>query len=459
MNTLRDKSVLILGLGETGLSLARYLHAQGARVRVADSRAEAPGIAALRRELPQAEVHCGPFGDELLQGIDRIAISPGVPLAEPLVQDALRRGVPVVGDVELLAQQLATNDYRRNTKVIATTGANGKTTVTSMVGAMCTAAGLDTQVAGNISPAVLDALCARAQQPQVWVLELSSFQLETTFTLDADAAAVLNVTEDHLDRYAGMDGYAAAKARIFQGKGAQILNRDDVRSAAMKLAGHRQFSFGLNPPPGANDWGIVREGAHIWLMQGVCKIMRANELQVSGLHNVANALAALALCRALDLPLAPLVSALRTFKGLPHRVEKVAEIAGVTYYDDSKGTNVGATEAALKGLGKPAVVILGGEGKGQDFMPLKDAVAQHARAAVLIGRDAPLIEHALSGCGKPVLQARDMEDAVCLATEQAQNGDAVLLSPACASFDMFRNYEQRAEVFVRAVRKLAEARV
>ena len=220
--------MLVLGLGETGLSLARYLGAQGARLRVADSRLEPPGIATLRRELPQAEVHCGPFGDELLQGIDRIAISPGVPLAEPLVQRAIARGIPVEGDIELLAQQLATNDYRRNTKVIAITGANGKTTVTSMVGAMCAAAGLDTQVAGNISPAVLDALRGRRQQPQVWVLELSSFQLETTYTLDADAAAVLNVTEDHLDRYAGsMDAYAAAKARIFRGSGAQIVNRDD----------------------------------------------------------------------------------------------------------------------------------------------------------------------------------------------------------------------------------------
>jgi len=458
LKQLAGQSVLVLGLGETGLSLARWLTAHGAQVCVADSRAAPPGIDILHREMPQVDVYCGPFRDEALDGIDRIAISPGVPLADPFVQRAIARGIPVEGDIELLAQQLATNDYRRNTKIIAITGANGKTTVTSMVGAMCAAAGLDTQVAGNISPAVLDALRARTQQPQVWVLELSSFQLETTATLDADAAAVLNVTEDHLDRYAGMEGYAAAKARIFRGKGAQILNRDDARSAAMKLAGRRQFSFGLNPPPGANDWGIIREGAHIWLMQGARKIMRADELQVSGLHNVANALAALALCRALELPLVPLVSALRSFKGLPHRVEKVAEIAGITYYDDSKGTNVGATEAALQGLGKHAVVILGGEGKGQDFTPLRAAVADHARAVVLIGCDAPLIEQALSGCGKPVLHARDMEDAVRLATEQAQHGDAVLLSPACASFDMFRNYVQRAEVFVQAVHKLAEAR-
>jgi UDP-N-acetylmuramoylalanine--D-glutamate ligase len=458
LKQLRGQSVLVLGLGETGLSLARYLSTQGARLCVADSRLEPPGIATLRSDLPQAEVHCGPFGDELLQGMDRIAISPGVPMSEPVVQKAIARGIPVEGDIELLAQQLSTNDYRLTTKVIAITGANGKTTVASMVGAMCAAAGLDTQVAGNISPAVLDALRARDRQPQVWVLELSSFQLETTYTLDADAAVVLNVTEDHLDRYAGsMDAYAAAKAHIFSGHGVQVVNRDDVRSTAMKIAGRRRVSFGLNPPTSELDWGIVKDGTATWLMQGAQRIMRADELQVSGLHNVANALAALALCRALDMPLAPLVSALRVFKGLPHRVEQVADVCGVTYYDDSKGTNVGATEAALKGMGRPAVVILGGDGKGQDFSPLKEAVAKHARAVVLIGRDAPLIERAIAGCGKPVSRARDMDEAVRLSAGHAQPGDAVLMSPACASFDMFRNYLHRAEAFIAAVRELEAA--
>jgi UDP-N-acetylmuramoylalanine--D-glutamate ligase len=450
-----EQFVLILGLGETGLSLARYLGVQGAKLRVADSRAEPPGIATLRSEFPQADVHCGDFSEELLKDIDRIAISPGVPLAAPLVQRAIARGIPVEGDIELLAQQLATNDYRLTTKVVAITGANGKTTVTSMVGAMCAAAGLDTQVAGNISPAVLDALRARKQQPQVWVLELSSFQLETTYTLDADTAVVLNVTEDHLDRYAGsMDAYAAAKARIFRGNGVQIVNREDMRSAAMLFSGRKQLSFGLNTPSNAQDWGIAHDGTATWLMQGTQKILRADELQVSGMHNVANALAALALCRSLGMPLQPLVRALKDFKGLPHRVEKVAEVNGITYYDDSKGTNVGATEAALKGLGKPAIVILGGDGKGQDFSPLKEAVAQHARAAILIGRDAPLIEKALQGCGKPLLKAKDMDDAVNIATANALTGDAVLMSPACASFDMYRSYLHRAEVFIAAVRKL-----
>ncbi len=232
----------------------------------------------------------------------------------------------------------------------------------------------------------------------------------------------------------------------------QVLNRDDARSMAMAIRGRRQASFGLDVPTGENDWGIMREGDVTWLVQGRQRIMRADELQVSGLHNVANALAALALCRSLNLPLAPLVEALRTFKGLPHRVEKVAEVNGVTYYDDSKGTNVGATEAALKGLGKPAVVILGGDGKGQDFSPLKQAVALHARAVVLIGRDAPLIERAINGCGKPILKARDMDEAVAIASANAQHGDAVLMSPACASFDMYRNYLHRAEAFIAAVR-------
>jgi UDP-N-acetylmuramoylalanine--D-glutamate ligase len=265
---------------------------------------------------------------------------------------------------------------------------------------------------------------------------------------------VLNVTEDHLDRYAGsMDAYAAAKARIFHGQGVQVLNRNDERSMAMQIAGRQQVSFGLNKPGSEHEWGITRDGEIVWLMQGAQKVMRADELQVSGMHNVANALAALALCRCLGMPLQPLVRALKAFKGLPHRVEKVALVNGVTFYDDSKGTNVGATEAALKGMGKPSVVILGGDGKGQDFSPLKAAVAQHARAVVLIGRDAPQIESAIAGCGKPVLHARDMEEAVTIASENAHSGDAVLMSPACASFDMYKNYLQRAEAFIAAVKK------
>jgi UDP-N-acetylmuramoylalanine--D-glutamate ligase len=290
------------------------------------------------------------------------------------------------------------------------------------------------------------------------VLELSSFQLETTSTLKPDAATVLNISEDHLDRYAGMAEYIAAKARIFaaeNSRGVQVLNRDDAATLAMSSLDRPLRTFGLDTSPvTGNHLGIVREGEEIWLMEGAERLLKASELPLVGLHNVANALAAIALCRAINLPLAPLLIALKNFKGLPHRVEKVAEIKGVIFYDDSKGTNVGATEAALKGLGRPAVIILGGEGKGQDFSPLRTAVTQHARAAVLIGRDADIIAQALRDSGVPILRASDMRSAVKIAAQQAQSGDAVLLSPACASFDMFKNYQHRAEQFIAAVRDL-----
>ena len=327
-----------------------------------------------------------------------------------------------------------------------------------MAGALCRAAGKMTAVAGNIGPAALSALMAcmdAGKLPEVWVLELSSFQLETTVSLEADAAAVLNVTDDHLDRYAGLDDYAAAKARIFAGSGAQVLNRQDVRVMDMALADRRRLTFGRDAPVGAEDFGL----ADGWLMLGSERLMRSDELAVSGLHNAANALAALALCRAIGLPMAPLVPALREFQGLPHRVERIAEINGVAWYDDSKGTNVGATVAALEGLGRKVVLIAGGDGKGQDFSPLGPALANHARALVLIGRDAMYIEAAVADCGVPIIHAQEMDQAVRKAAVAARAGDAVLLSPACASFDMFRDYVHRAEVYSLAVRELAEHRL
>ncbi|NNM69126.1 MAG: UDP-N-acetylmuramoyl-L-alanine--D-glutamate ligase [Gallionella sp.] len=466
MKIWSDKLVLVLGLGETGLSMLRYLSAQGARLRAADSRSAPAGLSEAAKHVAAQQLFCGAFQDSIFDDIDLIAISPGVPLADPVVARAVARGIPVVGDIELFAQRLAACDLRLRPKVIAITGSNGKTTVTSMVAHLCKSAGKDVLAAGNISPAVLDMMMRRgAQQPDVWVLELSSFQLETTSTLHADAATVLNVTEDHLDRYDGMDDYAAAKARVLIGCGVQVLNRDDGRSMGMARAGIPTITFGLNPPQPSlvregeirtalENFGIVHEAGDIWLMQGAQRLIRASELQLSGLHNVANALAALALCRAIGLEMPLLLAGLRSFKGLPHRVEKVAEIAGVTYYDDSKGTNVGATVAALRGLGKRAVVILGGEGKGQDFGPLNAAVKSHARAVVLIGRDAGLIASALQGCDVNIARAADMADAVRQASALAQANDAVLLSPACASFDMFRNYEHRAQVFIAAVEAL-----
>jgi UDP-N-acetylmuramoylalanine--D-glutamate ligase len=452
MSRHKNKSVLVLGLGETGLSMVRWLSDQSAHLRVADTRTAPPGLAEVRQYVASDQIFCGNFNDALFDGIEMIAISPGVPLRDPVVARAVARGIEVVGDIELFAQSLPSDDRPR---ILAITGSNGKTTVTSMVEHLCKAAGKDTVAAGNISPAVLDVVLERGvNQPEVWVLELSSFQLETTSSLNADAATVLNISEDHLDRYSDLSEYSAAKARIFAGCDVQVLNRDDERCMSMARMDCKTITFGLSKPDTASDFGIERANGEIWLVQGKKRLLKASELQVAGLHNVANSLAALALSRAIDFPMPILLDALRSFKGLPHRVERVAEIGGIIYYDDSKGTNVGATIAALQGLGCKSVLIAGGEGKGQDFSPLNPAVSRHARAVVLIGRDAPLIEDALDGSGVKVVRAADMNDAVRQASLLAQAGDAVLLSPACASFDMFRNYEHRAEVFVEAVNEL-----
>ena len=461
---LAGKSALVLGLGETGLSMARFLARRGARVRVADTREDPPGLSALGQHVPQAELALGAYRDAAFAGIDLIAISPGVPLATPQVRAAAARGIPVLGDIELFARTLRT--LAEPPQVLAITGTNGKTTVTALAGAMCKRSGLAAEVAGNISPAALDALmhCEDARhRPEVWVLELSSFQLETTRTLNAAAATVLNVSEDHLDRYEGMDAYAHAKARIFRGEGIQVLNRGDARSMGMAIAGRKQVSFGLDAPGGAEDFGLLRIDGALWLAQGATPLLALKELPLAGLHNAANALAALALARALDLSYAPLLAALREFKGLPHRLEKVAEVDGVAYYNDSKGTNVGATVAALAGFaelaagGARVVLIAGGEGKGQNFAPLAEPVSRYVRAAVLIGRDAELIARAIAASGVSALRAADMEDAVAQARARALPGDVVLLSPACASFDMYRNYPHRGEVFAACVNNIAHA--
>lgn len=461
---LANKDILVLGLGDTGLSCARWLAARGARVSVADSRAAPPHAARLAEILPDVILHTGPFHDARLQAADMLVVSPGIPLSDPAITRAVAAGVEAVGDVELFARAItAINRVRESTpasgepmQVLAITGSNGKSTVTAMCGDMCRMAGLTTCVAGNIGLPVLDALREIEQgtlpMPQVWVLELSSFQLETTTTLNARAATVLNLSEDHMDRYADMEAYAAAKARIFSGDGVQVLNRDDPRSMAMALTGRQVVTFGLDSCPSGDDFGLCENE----LCMGDEMLLPLADLPVAGLHNGANALAALALARTLGKPIEALLRGLVHFKGLPHRVEKVAEIAGVTYYDDSKGTNVGATEAALYGMGdRRAVVILGGDGKGQDFAPLKAAVESNARAVLLIGRDAPRIAAAIDGCGVATYLVDTLADAVDEAHRLAHPGDAVLLSPACASFDMFRNYIHRAEVFVAAVNTLA----
>jgi UDP-N-acetylmuramoylalanine--D-glutamate ligase len=452
---VKGKNVLVVGLGASGLSMARWLSRHGARVRVADSRESPPAIGLLQRDFPGLRMDTGPFRQASFDQMELLAMSPGVPLAEPLVQAAIRRGVPAVGDMELFAWARA---GMPQTRVIAITGSNGKSTVTEMTGALCRACGADTVVAGNIGLPVLDALSdieAAGTRDRSWhfVLELSSFQLETTSTLHADAATILNVSEDHLDRYPDMDAYAAAKAKVYQGPGVRVVNRDDVPSRGLAPSGSI-VTFGLDAPSHPHDWGVVRDSGGTWLAHGQDRLLQAGELQVAGLHNVANALAAMALGHAVGLPIDPMIPALRAFRGLAHRVEQVADIGGVTFFDDSKGTNVGATVAALNGLTQPVVLIAGGDGKGQNFAPLAPAVRDKARAVVLIGRDGKLIAEILKETGVALHHAVDLKEAVRLSLSLALPGDAVLLSPACASFDMFRNYQHRAEVFVAAVKEL-----
>ena len=432
---LRGLRVLVLGLGDTGLSAARWIEHRGGKPRVADTRPLPP-----RAKDFAGELYTGPLDLRLLEEVDLVCVSPGLSLEEPVLRQALQRGIPILGDVELFA-------WQNRGKVLAITGTNGKTTVTSLVGHLLRSAGVDCEVAGNIGPAVLAAAMKRSAPPAAWVLELSSYQLETTWSLAPEAAAVLNVTEDHLDRYASLADYAAAKARVLVGARAQVLNRDDPISLAMATRDAPMRTFGLDAPLSRDDYGVVNG----MLQRGSTSVVPASELRIRGSHNLANALAACALLGDM-VPLEALRAGLRSFGGLPHRVQLIATRRGVEWFDDSKGTNVGATIAALKGLAKPAILILGGEGKGQDFRPLRSVVARFSRRVLLIGRDAALIEKALAGL--PTGRCTTLEEAVQEAARQATPGDAVLLSPACASFDMFRDYKHRGEVFAAAVKAL-----
>ena len=485
------KHVLVLGLGESGLAMAQWLARCGARLRVADTRAAPERLAALREVLPDVEFIGGPFAAGLLEGIDFVAVSPGLaPTRElaSIIPVAAEKEMPLWGEIELFAQALAHLKTERNytPKLIAITGTNGKTTVTSLTGLLCKRAGLTVQVAGNISPAALDVLRDALEHdtlPQAWVLELSSFQLHTTHGLQADVATVLNVTQDHLDWHGDMDAYAADKARIFGANTIHVLNRDDACVMRMASPLAPMISFGAGEPEQANCLGLVNENGMLWLTVAVAaeegekkrrkkgssdelpvainRLMPADALKIRGRHNAVNALAALALCRAIGLPLAPLLHGLREYHGEPHRVELITTIGGVAYYDDSKGTNVGATVAALNGLGAQQgrlVLIAGGDGKGQDFAPLAEPVARHARAVLLIGKDAAAIRAAVEQSGVELIDCATLEDAVQRASERAQSGDAVLLSPACASLDMFKNYAHRAQVFADAVREIALSR-
>ena len=447
---LRGKRVLVVGLGESGLAMAKWLHRQGALVRVADSRDNPPNLDALARVAPHAEVIAGPFAAATFAGIDLVTLSPGVPKATPQI---VAVNVQVVSEIELFAAGV--REQVPGSQIIAITGSNGKTTTTALTAHLLNGAGVLAIACGNISPSALDALMDAQDAgvlPQVWVVELSSFQLETTHHLNAAAATVLNISEDHLDRYDGsLSEYASAKSRVFKGRGVMVLNRDDDWSMANGRCGRKIVTFGLNAAPRALDFGLV-DGV---ICKGKQALVAVDALQLTGLHNAANAMAALALCEAVGVESARLIEPLKSFTGLPHRVETVAEINGVIYVDDSKGTNVGATLAAIEGLGRKIAIVLGGEGKGQDFSPLKAALEKHGRAIALIGRDAAAIGMALEGSGVPTRILADMTDAVRWLAAQAEPGDCVLLSPACASLDMYRNYAHRAQAFIDAVKGLA----
>ncbi|MDC7709589.1 UDP-N-acetylmuramoyl-L-alanine--D-glutamate ligase [Vogesella indigofera] len=452
---LANRHIIVIGLGDTGVSAARWLLAHGARVTMADSRDNPPNAAAVAANLGTVPLRLGAFSDATFADADMLMVSPGVSVRSPAIAAFAAAGGEVVGDVELWARAIAGSGAR----VIAITGSNGKSTVTSLVGHLCEAAGLDTVVCGNIGLPVLDALAAReaaGRAPEVWVVELSSFQLETTRSLRADAATVLNISEDHLDRYNDLLDYAHSKTAIFNGDGVQVLNRDDVFCRAMLRAGRRVAWFSLRED---TEYALQQTAGRYQLAIGGEPVFDCADMPLQGLHNAANALAALALCEAIGLARDQLLPALKTFRGLAHRVEFVAEFDDVMYIDDSKGTNVGATEAALNGMTRKVVLIAGGDGKGQDFAPLAPACARIARAVVLIGRDGPQIGAALADSGVPLVACQTLEDATREAASLAQPGDVVLLSPACASLDMFKNYAHRAQVFVDTVAQLQAERL
>lgn len=441
-NTARN--ALIVGLGKTGVSVARHLHARGWQIAVTDTRIDPPGTAELASIAPEAACSFGAFDLSLLPNVQLVVASPGVSPAEPLLQAARSRGVEIVGDIELFAREV-------RAPVIGITGTNGKSTVTTLVGRMAVRAGLRVAVGGNLGAPALDLLTSG--NPELFVLELSSFQLDTTFSLHLRAATVLNVTEDHLDRYGTMQAYAASKARIFERCEHAVLNLDDPLVAGMTRLDSKASGFSLVSGTGARYQLTTVAGAK-WLAIDEQPMLALGEMRLAGLHNAANALAALALGDAAGLPREAMLAELREFEGLPHRSQWVAERAGVRYVNDSKGTNVGATLAAVSGYEGGLIIIAGGDGKGQDFAPLATAFAGRVRHALLIGRDAPRIAAVLKDvCPTEIIASLDA--AVQRAAQVAVAGDTVLMSPACASLDMFRDYAQRGDVFAAAVGRLS----
>ena len=445
MNSVTDNApyAVIAGLGATGLSCARYLHERGWRIAVTDTRPAPPQLAALAALDARIPVRLGALDPELLEGAVFVVASPGLPVRGPFFEEAERRGLAVVGDIELFARAAAA-------PVVGVTGTNGKSTVTTLVAGMALRAGLKVRAGGNLGPPALDLLAAGTE---LYVLELSSYQLETTSSLCCRAATVLNVSADHLDRYPSLASYAAAKARIFVRCDTAVINLDDPLVVAMPRTASSTLSFSLRASVGAT-YALALHQGEWWLTRAGAPLLRATELRTRGAHNAANALAALALGEALALPLAAMLAELRSFAGLPHRSQWIADRQGVAYIDDSKGTNVGATLAAVAGMPGPVVLIAGGDGKNQNFGPLATGLRGKVRHIVLIGRDAPLIARALDGVC-PIERCATLPQAVQAAARAARPGDTVLLSPACASFDMFRDYAHRGVVFAEAVQELA----
>jgi UDP-N-acetylmuramoylalanine--D-glutamate ligase len=438
------KNAVIVGMGRTGLSAARHLQRCGYRISLTDSREAPPELAGIQALGAGIVARTGGFDVRLLEQADVVVTSPGVALDDPFFVQARARGLDIVGDIELFARAA-------DAPVVGITGTNGKSTVTTLLGRMAERAGVRVRVGGNLGQPALDLL--DRGPTDLYVLELSSFQLDTTHSLKLKAAVVLNVSADHMDRYATLRHYADSKARIFANSETAVVNADEPEVARMPRAGQRVITFSMT---GAADFSLVtpQPDQQPWLARRGSALMPVSALKISGRHNAANALATLALGDALRLPLAPMLEELREFAGLPHRAQWVADIRGVRYINDSKGTNVGATLAAVGGLAGPLVVIAGGDGKGQDFTPLADAFRVKVRTAVLLGRDAGLIETALAGICHTV-RVETLEEAVRTAARFAQAGDTVLLSPACSSLDMFRDYAHRGNVFAAAVKELS----
>ncbi len=442
---VHTKRSLIVGLGKTGLSCARFMSAHHLAYTIVDSRRDPPGLEALRRDLPGVEPVLGGFDPALFVGADEVVLSPGVSLREAAVAAAVEKAIPVIGDVELFARQA-------RAPVVAITGSNGKSTVTTLVGEMAREAGRDIRVGGNLGTPALDLL--GDGEPEFYVLELSSFQLQTTHSLRPAVAVILNISADHFDRHLDMEEYLAAKRRIYRGSGVMVINDDDPLLRGLIEADRPVLRFTL-ATPGPGVFGVVTVDGLPWLAKGETPLLAASHMPLKGMHNMANALAALAVGEAMGLPLTQRLAVLRRFRGLPHRMQVVAERDGVQWINDSKGTNVGAASAAVAGLNVPGRVVLiaGGIGKGADFSQLRPALKNKVRAALLMGQDASLIKQAIDDLA-PVTLVRDMDEAVARARDLARPGDAVLLSPACASFDMFKNYEARGDAFADAVRRV-----